>query len=90
MLEKLTIKQRRTFNVVVMHINKNKFPASIRRMRDILDDGVSHIAILDRLKALQFKGYLKKEEGKFIPTGEGIKQYLEDTDKESRIKTIRR
>lgn len=86
MLDRLTLKQKDVFNVIVNYNHKYSKSPPIRTMRDITAKNISHIAINDRLKALVVKGYLYNEKGKYYPTTKGLEQLMKDADNPARIK----
>ena len=72
----MTKVQMLTLQRIVSHKNLNKqYPTLGKLGRHF---GVSRHSIMDRITALVKKGYLVNEDGVYIPTIDGIEQYMQD------------
>ena len=87
-LQRLTKKQREIFNIVIdIKNNKDKIP-SLQDIADIY--GCTRQAVRDHLILLQKKQYLMHRYGKFLPTSDGIEQFMLDTHRPERLKLTHR
>jgi len=68
--------QSLTFQQIVNHKNLNKQYPSLGQLGRRFQ--ISRASAMDRISALVKKGYLVNEEGIYIPTIDGIEQYMQD------------
>lgn len=86
-LERLTKRQRNIFNAIVKFRMYGKDP-SLSQIADEI--GVHKQTAYEHILALQKKYYVNNVDGKYIPTSEGVEQYIKDTNNPTRIKLINR
>ena len=87
-LQRLTKRQRLIFNVLVQIKNRQGKIASLQDIANVY--GCSRQAVKDHLTLLEKKNYVFHIDGKYIPTSEGIEQFMLDTNKPERIKITKR
>lgn len=84
-LQRLTNTQRIIYtHLITFKSEKNKLP-SMGDLQEVYK--ASRQAIYQNLDLLKKKGYvIQNEDRKFVPTSEGIEQYIKDAGKPERIK----
>lgn len=78
MLRRLTEKQSYVFIAVCNGLAENGVPPSLTEILRRVPMDVNKNTIFYHLKAIEKKGYVKNELGKYLPTREGIQQRMAD------------
>jgi len=82
-MKRLTTSQKDVF-IVLVDLRKEGV-ATLQGVGDKLN--MSRQSIFQHMSLLVKKGYIRKEEGKYIPTSEGINQMIADHNVEGRVIT---